>query len=137
MDNFYDTALRMYKSAQSLHASKEFHNSCYIGGYVIECYAKIIYHLLSGSNPPHTHNVSNLNSQCINYIASGNASNQTYFIDGTTNFSNVLAQWNPVTTRYTEASNEFIENDSNNFQVEIENAMRVIARMKIDGHNLI
>lgn len=137
MDNYYDTAIRMYKSAQSLHVNQEFHNSCYVAGYVIECYVKIIYNLMSGLNPAHSHNILNLNNQCLQYIASGNATNQAYFVDSTTNFSNVLLQWSPVNSRYTEILNEFLETDSHNFQGEIEIAMNEIAKMKIDGHNLI
>ncbi|WP_343587477.1 hypothetical protein [Flavobacterium sp.] len=137
MDSYYDTANRMYKSAQLLHTNQEFHNSCYVGGYVIECYVKIIYQLMSGSNPPHSHNISNINSQCLQYIANGNASNQAYFVDSNTNFGNVLSRWNPVNSRYIETANEFIEIDSQNFQNEIQTAMTEIARMKVDGLTLI
>ena len=42
MDHFYDTAKRMYKSTKTLHNNGEYHNACYLAGYIIECYAKII-----------------------------------------------------------------------------------------------
>ena len=48
MDNFYDSAKRMHNSSQILHNNNEFHNSCYLAGYVVECYAKIIVGLSYG-----------------------------------------------------------------------------------------
>ena len=42
MDNFFDTAERVYQSAKTLHDNEEFHNACYLSGYVVECYAKLI-----------------------------------------------------------------------------------------------
>ena len=47
MDNFYDTAKRMHKSSETLHNNNEFHNACYLAGYVVECYAKIIVEVFS------------------------------------------------------------------------------------------
>jgi hypothetical protein len=137
MDNFYNTANRMYKSSKILHGDQDFHNSCYLAGYVIECYIKIMHQLLSGQNPPLIHNIAVLNSRCLQYIASGNSSNQTYFMDSSANFSTILQKWNPVNTRYCEVTNELIEQDSISFQNEVELAMKKIAKMKLDGHNLI
>lgn len=137
MDNYFNTANRMFNSSQTLHNNQDFHNSCYLAGYVIECYIKITINLLSGSNPPHSHDISKLNSKCLKYIATGNSSNQNYFIDSSNNFSAILQKWNPVNTRYTEEINKLIEKDSTTFQSEINIAMQKIAQMRLDGHNLI
>ena len=50
MDNYFETAQRMQKSSKILFDNKEYHNSCYLSGYVIECYAKVIIGLSYGFN---------------------------------------------------------------------------------------
>ena len=141
MDNYYDTANRMYRSSQTLHDKLEFHNSCYLAGYVIECYAKIIIGLSYGFNSTDLkdfgHDLKQMRKE-FQYIFS-HSSLSSYMLDMPTNFSKILTgntKWNPI-KRYSDTSNEWIDVSSNDFQNEIAFAMQKIAQMKIDGHNLI
>lgn len=138
MDNFYDTAKRMYKSSETLHNNSEYHNACYLAGYVVECYAKIIVGVFSTGIPRRFgHNISNLDIELQN-ILSGNSSLSAYIMSGPADFNSVLSNWNPGNLRYTESSltlsNQIL---SSNFQTEIQTAMQKLAQMEIDGYTLI
>lgn len=138
MDNFYDTAKRMYKSSETLHNNSEYHNACYLGGYVIECYAKIIVGVFTTNTPrSFGHRIGNLDSELQN-ILSGNSSLSSYILNGPTDFNSVLSYWNPVDLRYIDSvSSISTQNMSDNFQSEIQAAMQKLAQMELDGHTLI
>lgn len=139
MDNFYDTAKRMHKSSETLHSNGEFHNSCYMAGYVIECYAKIIVQVFSSGIPtPRSfgHNLYRLDT-ALSSILSGNSSLSQYMLDGSTDFSMVLSNWNPFNLRYVDMANSLNRQDNSaNFQVEVQLAMQKLAQLEIDGYNL-
>ncbi len=138
MDNFYDTANRMYKSSQILHNNNEYHNACYLAGYVVECYTKIIVGLFSTNIPrSYKHNLSKLDN-ALQHILSGNSSLSPYILNGSLDFMTILSNWNPVTLRYIENTNS-LHNQyvSTNFQNEIQFAMQKLAQLQIDGHTLI
>jgi len=131
----------MYKSSQTLHNNLEYHNSCYLAGYVVECYAKIIIGITYGFNSTDLkvfgHDLKEMRKE-FQYILS-HSSISSYMLDMPTNFSKILAgstKWNPM-KRYSDISNEWLEVSSNDYQKEIVFAMQQIAQMKIDGHNLI
>lgn len=141
MDNYYNTANRMFKSSQTLHANQEFHNSCYLAGYVIECYAKIIIGISYGFNTSDLkdfgHDLKKMNKE-FQYIIS-HSSISSYMLDMPTNFSKTLSgntRWDPY-KRYSDATNEWSQMNSNDYQNEIVFAMQKMAQMRLDGHNLI
>ena len=138
MDNFYDTAKRMYKSSEVLHRNNDFHNSCYLAGYVVECYAKIIVGVFSIAVPRgFGHNLNRLNTE-IQHILSGNSSLSQYLLNGSVDFSMVLATWNPVNLRYIDTANSLnTQLQSNQFQNEIQLAIQKLTQMQLDGYNLI
>jgi len=131
MDNFYDTANRMYKSSKILHQAQEYHNACYLAGYVLECYAKIIVSIF-GTNPPRSfgHNISNLDTELQN-ILGRDSSLSSYILNGSSDFAQILSKWNPVNLRYIASSNTLVEQDSTNFQTEIEFAMEKLTQIQI------
>ena len=135
MDNFYDTAKRMHKSSETLHNNNEFHNACYLAGYVVECYAKIIIEVFSTAPPrSFSHNLGRLNSE-LNSILSGNASLSQYILNGPSDFATVLSNWNPVSLRYIANFNSLSrQTKSNSFQAEIHLAMQKLAQLHIDGY---
>ena len=118
MDNFYETARRMHKASETLHNNGEFHNACYLAGYVIECYAKIIVGLSYNFTQEDlakefSHDLKKLNRE-LKYILTS-SSYSTYIVDMETNFSTLLSgslKWNPI-KRYTVSSNCW---DSNPFK---------------------
>lgn len=138
MDNFYDTANRMYKSSQILHNNNEYHNACYMAGYVVECYTKIIVGLFSTNIPSsYRHNLSNLNI-ALQHILNGNSSLSPYILNGSLDFVTILSNWNPVNLRYIDNANSLNNQSlSTSFQNEIQLAMQKLAELQIDGHNLI
>ncbi len=138
MDNFYDTANRMYKSSQILHNNNEYHNACYMAGYVVECYTKIIVGLFSTNIPrSYSHNLSNLNI-ALQHILSGNSSLSPYILNGSLDFVTILSNWNPVNLRYIGNANSLnTQSLSISFQNEIQLAMQKLAELQIDGHVLI
>lgn len=136
MDNYYDTANRMYKSSQTLHNNREFHNACYMSGYVIECYMKIMHNCILQSMPPFTHKLQTLDTGITNYLVNGNSSFSTYLLDRSS-FTNIFNEWDPVSRRYIELIQEWQEQNSNDFQNEIHLAMQELTKMKLDGNNLI
>jgi hypothetical protein len=128
MDYFFDTALRMSKTSKILHNNSDFHNSCYIGGYVIECYAKIFVEKYSTSLPrSFQHRITDLSRELLN-ILGGNSSLSIYILNCSTDFINILNLWNP------SGGSILNEAMSDNFQIEINLAMQKLAKMKIDGH---
>jgi hypothetical protein len=133
-DDFYATAKRMHKSSKTLHNNSEYHNACYLAGYVVECYAKIVVQVF-GTRSPRTfgHNINNLNTELGNLLT-GNSSLSDYILDGPNDFSSILTYWNPVSMRYRSDANTISnQNISDNFQNEVQLAMAKLAQMKLDG----
>lgn len=139
MDNFYDTAKRMHKSSETLHNNGEYHNACYLAGYVVECYAKIVVDLSVSSPTPRSfgHDINRLNTE-LQYLLGNNSSLSSYILDGHTDFRQIILYWNPVNLRYIETQNSISSQTiSNDFQNEIQLAMQKLAQMQLDGHILI
>lgn len=133
MDNFYDTAIRMQKSSEILHNNGEFHNACYLAGYVVECYAKIIVENYSQYTPrSFSHNLNRLDTE-LSSILSGNLSLSQYILNCSIDFSMILSKWNPVNLRYVDISNTLHSQDSGSFQSEIQLAMQKLTKLKVDG----
>jgi hypothetical protein len=133
-DDFYATAKRMHKSSKTLHDNSEYHNACYLAGYVVECYAKIVVQTYSTTSPrSFRHDINRLSTE-LNNLLQGNSSLSHYVLDGPNDFSNILSQWNPVSMRYRPNANIISNlNISTNFQGEIQLAMQKLAQMELDG----
>lgn len=141
MDNYYDTSNRMFKSSKSLHSNKEFHNSCYLAGYVIECYAKIIIGISYGFNSTDLkefrHDLQKMRRE-FQYILL-HSSISSYMLDISTDLTTISSgnsRWDPM-KRYCDTRSEWLEVNSNAYQIEMTFAMQKIAQLKLDGHNLI
>ena len=59
MSQYLQTAERMRLSSKILHENKQFFNVCYLAGYVVECYQKIVIQILD-SNPKMIHDLNEL-----------------------------------------------------------------------------
>ncbi len=138
MDSFFDTANRMYKSSKTLHDNSEYHNACYLAGYVIECYAKIVVDISSSDKKARSfsHNLTNLNSE-IKRIAQNDLLLATYVLEGSYDFPSILHNWDPGKIRYAVNQNsQYNQSLSTDFQNEIDFAMGKIGEMKLNGLNL-
>jgi hypothetical protein len=141
-DDFYATAKRMHKSSKMLHNNSEYHNACYLAGYVVECYAKIIVGLSYDFVPSElgkefSHDLKELNKE-LQYVITY-STYSAYIVNMRTDFSTILlnvTKWHPI-KRYTSNTNTWNQQNSNDFQAEIQLAMQKLAQMKIDGHILI
>jgi hypothetical protein len=137
-DNFLVAIERMRDSSRNLHGTSHFHNACYLGGYVVECYLKILYGLstLNHAAGPRTysHNLGALNADLIYNLTSSASTSRMrpYSIDIATECSTILSTWNPV-NRYNDGSIGWDEQTSILFQSELEKCFEKVAKMVVDS----
>lgn len=143
MLNYYKTALRTAKSSKTLHNNSEFFNSCYLGGYVLECYGKLLVKRamdLSDLDLQKTfsHNLKNIR-QFINILNSDPSAlgllDTTYLVDLNTTCSSMINgsnRWDPY-KRYDVDENIWDQSTSDNYQNIINILMSQINQMKLDG----
>jgi hypothetical protein len=140
--NYYDTAMRMYKSSKHLHSNTEFHCSCYLAGYVVESYAKILVGMsyqfgYEDLKQNFLHDLKRLNKELL-YIL--NHSSVQQYINDLHLLCPTIAKghrkWHP-NARYNESNSEWLQNDSEKYQEEIKAVMQVLTRMKLNFTNLI
>ena len=130
-DNYIDTMKRMYNSSNILFKEKDFHNACYLAGYVLETFLKhliqknIISHNIEKLNKI-SHNIEKLN----NYIISN--SSISHKIQNI-NFENIKKNWE-VSKRYIEKSNEWHEETAKKFNEEIKNIMKYNTNENINSN---
>ncbi|WPO92573.1 hypothetical protein [Chryseobacterium sp. HR92] len=137
-DNFIHSAERMRDSSNILHLNKDFHNSCYMAGYVVECYLKIFMNFslpIPSSNPrSYGHNINQLSAD-LYYAATSAASAsayRSYIIDVHTECNNIINTWNPI-KRYEDNPNAWDETMSINFHQEKEKCFDILTKMTIDN----
>jgi HEPN domain-containing protein len=131
-DNYLKTAERMYDSAKALYQANHSFNSCYLSGYVAECYAKIMYGLTSG-NTVNSHNTANILSNVSSLLTSTSPYNK-YWIDMAIECPNMYSgatKWTP----YERYSDTYPWNNaaSTAFQQEMDVFFDKITEMIIDG----
>jgi HEPN domain-containing protein len=131
-DNFLKTAERMYDSSKILHRENQSFNSCYLSGYVAECYAKIMYGLTSGSNI-RSHDTADILVRISSLLTSASPYNR-YWIDMPIECPNMYsgaAKWHPM-ERYSDTYPWTIT-ISAAFQQEMDIFFDKITEMIIDG----
>ncbi|WP_162996423.1 hypothetical protein [Mucilaginibacter celer] len=136
-ENFFNAAERMRDSARVLHDSSQWHNACYLAGYVAECYFKIFlqFGIVSGSPRSYSHNFQRLSVDLI-YAATSSATAaayRPYLLNVNIECPNISSNWIPG-GRYFDTASEWGEILSNSFQVEKEKCFEMITKMVIDGH---
>jgi HEPN domain-containing protein len=141
MDNFYKTAKRMQKSSKILHDNGDYHNACYLAGYVVECYAKIIVGMSYSFSHEDIakefgHDLKKLNKE-LEYVLA-HSSYSTYIVDLKEKFADVLSgesKWNPI-KRYSQ--NTWTQNNSTKFQEQISTAIGKLTDLSLnESSNLI
>ena len=139
MDNYKDTAYRMYEDAEILLKNKKWINCCYLSGYVLECYCKLVLDnaLTNGiidrrSVREYSHNVSNMESD-ISMILLSHYQLSRYCLDLNTKCQNILSGWNP-NKRYKD--NGYLWDDdaiANKYKEESDFLIEQILQMELDG----
>ena len=140
MDDFKITLSRMYKDAKVLNENNCWFNSCYLSGYVIECYAKILLEQalikgLSISNDQvkkYSHNISKMNID-LSMVVSCDVSIGNYCVDIASECPNLFSTWKP-NDRYSDDSHIWNQKTSSDVIItELGQIMHNISRMKLDG----
>lgn len=137
-DNFIDTAERMRDSSNTLHCEKDFHNACYLAGYVVECYLKLFmrFSLPTPAATPrgYGHDIKNLGIDLF-YAATSSASAsayRNYILDAQTLCPNIINSWDPF-KRYEGNPTQWNETMSISFQSEKEKCFDMLAKMTVDN----
>lgn len=139
MDDYKDTAYRMYEDAEILLNNNKWFNTCYLSGYVLECYCKLVLHnaMLQGdiTQKPlksYSHKVSRMESDISTVQILGNQLAK-YCLDLSCDCSNMLAEWDPI-NRYKSNNGDWDnENKARQYKAECEILMEQILSMELDG----
>ena len=135
-DDYTKTALRMGSSSKALHNANEFYNACYLGGYVIECYQKILLKLLG--NPGHGHHIPSLiNSAETTYLSSsstiaGQLNRLGVMVNLRADFVYIQSSWG-AGERYSGTNSIWNNTMSANYQQEITIALNNISAIATSG----
>jgi hypothetical protein len=137
MDDFYCTAQRMWNDANILkNNTNSFFNTCYLSGYIVECYGKILITASAVGNPrSYNHNIEDINNVIQTNILL-NTSYSKYCLDLKTMCNTIYEgqhKWNPI-KRYEDDPNLWnSKNVAESFVVEAKHVIDVIDNMKLDG----
>lgn len=137
-----DTVYRMYESSDLLYKQQQWFNANYLGGYVLECYCKLI--LMIASQQGYTfskkrhnvrqfmHDVYELKDE-VDLISLNGGLSSGYCLDVQNACTNLLNNWNP-NKRY-EADSGILNNEvlAEKIHTEVEILMDLIIKMEIDG----
>lgn len=143
MENYYKTAKRTSKSSMTLHQNNEYFNSCYLGGYVLECYTKLL--LKKALNlsdldlkKEFSHDIKKLNKLIKTLSADPSAIgllDTKYLIDINLNCTLMISgnkKWDP-NKRYYIDETIWDSDTSEKYQTYITLLMTEISNMKLDG----
>jgi hypothetical protein len=143
MENYYKTARRTALSSKTLHNNGEFFNSCYLAGYVLECYTKLL--LKKALNltdvdlkKEFSHDIKKLN-QIITILKEDPSAygllDTKYLIDITSTCNSMVRgtnKWDP-NKRYNTDETIWNSSVSNEYQLSVSIIMAEISKMKLDG----
>lgn len=133
-DNFLHTCQRMRDSSIVLHEKGHWHNACYLGGFVIETYMKLLVsHYTSASPRSYNHNISTI-SQELAYAFSSDVtlSRSRLYLIPSADLTHTISNWTPH-NRYTDNSSAWNESLSINIQNEKEKCFDMLTKMMVDG----
>ena len=134
-DNFFVAAKRMNDSSKVLSDSNQYHNACYLAGYVGECYLKLLVESISTLGPAkkYSHQVSKMYTDIDHAITSGTGIPQfrQYLIDMAVDCPS-MQKWKPE-IRYEDTSSWSDVAIDAAFQAEKIKCFDKITEMYIDG----
>lgn len=134
MSQYFQTAERMLQSSKILHENNQFFNACYLAGYVVECYQKIVIQILD-SNPKMIHDLDELKEHYKRLKATRRGQRlvkDSLAVDIEAKFPSVFQLWNP-THRYDD-THKWDEESSLKLQKEIKQCNHILARMRTNGY---
>lgn len=140
MDNFKDTAYRMYEDAEILLNNEKWFNSCYLSGYILECYCKLILDnaLTNGiinsrrNVREYSHNISSMERD-MSLLLLSESQLSRYCLDLSSKCTNILSTWNPI-HRYRDNDTEWNNNNiAEEYKEESDVLIEQILQMELDG----
>lgn len=139
MDNFYQTSQRMWNDANILNSntpSNSWFNTCYLAGYILECYGKLLITSSIGGNPRSlNHKLENINNKIQTDVLM-NPIFSKYCLDLKLVCNTIYEgqhKWDP-TYRYEDNPNLWnSKNIADSFIKESKVVKDMIETMKIDG----
>jgi hypothetical protein len=137
MDNYYTTATRMWNDANLLWSStsaNSWFNTCYLTGYVLECYGKLLINA-GGIGGSYGHDLKDIHRTIQTQVAL-NSSLAKYCLDLKSVCNNIYEghqKWDPK-KRYEDNPSLWGSNSiADTFINESKVAMDKINDMKLDG----
>lgn len=139
MDNYKDTAYRMYEDSDILLKNNSWFNCCYLAGYVLECYCKLVLSnalvngIISGRTiRSYSHNISDMESDISMILLSGNQLSR-YCLDLISKCNNILSYWNPNNRYNADGTAWEDEIMAKKFREECDILIEQILQMELDG----
>lgn len=137
-DNYIDTAYRMYDSSLELKKVKQWLNACYLAGYIVECYCKLILqsavnqgYCVSDSRLLYSHKLEELGNEII--IGLPGVVSASYCADVSSVCSSIVNGWG-VSLRYAADSHVWnSEEIAERVLGEVDELMEIIMNMQLDG----
>ena len=133
MDDYKETACRMHLDSELLFNAKRWFNTCYLSGYVVECYCKLILEMNPDDNGRrHSHKLDEMQKILHNYALGQNAYS-SYCVDVASICPNIINNWS-TGLRYGDDTCIFNSEDmARKFYQEQKEVMLQIKKMMVDG----
>lgn len=139
MDNFKDTAYRMYEDTEILLNNNKWFNSCYLSGYVLECYCKLILDnaitngIVSGRGVrSYSHRVADMEGD-ITMVSLSPYAISKYCLDLNSTCVNLINGWNPNNRYNSNGSDWDNKAKAENCKKECDLLIEEILKMELDG----
>ena len=133
-DDYQNTAVRMLADANVLKSGGRWFGTCYLSGYVVECYGKIVIEKFSPTAAASlNHSVRSINRGMLGISQSIGSIAAKYCLDLSVNCATIYSHWHP-SKRY--ANDNAIWNTqaiAEQYFNEAKKALNVITQMKLDG----
>ena len=140
MDDYFDTAQRIYNDITILRNSNKWFNTCYLSGYIMECYEKII--LNEVLNVPNargfSHDVDRMADEIHRlytaYLVGGGVPSK-YIVDIRRACASLFDgdnSWHP-TKRYRNQTTIWGQTIAELFYNETDGIMMLLLEMELDG----
>ncbi len=140
MDNFKDTAYRVYQDVEILHKNSRWFNCCYLAGYIAECYCKLILNNAITSGFPvsqkevrkYSHKIEAMHLDLEKIYATSHILSK-YCLDLRVSCSSILNEWDPK-LRYEDNQAAWNQQDAaDKYKQEVECLIEQIKIMQLDG----
>lgn len=139
MDNYKDTAYRMYEDAEVLLNNSKWFNCCYLSGYVLECYCKLVLSnalangIISGRGiRQYSHKVNDMESD-LSMVLLSSSQLSKYCLDLFSTCDSLLSEWNP-NNRYNSNESEWDDKvKAGKYKEECDILIEQILQMELDG----